>query len=257
MSEESNEPANSESGKKLAVPDIIYEMVLAPKLGKDGFKKGGSWIEFFKAILATIPIVGAAPIAVDYFFNSKDINLFRKATRFVYEIEDIPKEEKLKFADELGKKAKDFPGNIIADMIDRLDNINKIPYFVNLTRAKMNGDISIEDFFRLSKMLEMIPYTDFYLLPAYEKPTYDKDGSTDILAASGALEIGSVVDEEGTKYVLSKSGRNLLRYGINLNIDTEHKHSALISSIDAGEYSDITKDLDELKDAVSWHDVDG
>lgn len=58
-------------------------------------------------------------------------------------------------------------------MIYCLDNINKQKNLANLTKARINGQISIEDFFRLSNMLERIPYVDLESLHNYIENYYD------------------------------------------------------------------------------------
>ena len=56
---------------------------------------------------------------------------------------DISIEDRLKFAEALAKKANDAPGNVIANMVDSLDNINKERYLARLSRVKIDGSISI------------------------------------------------------------------------------------------------------------------
>ena len=127
-----------------------------------------------------------------------------------------------KFAIEIQTKVKDSPGNILLEMVDRLDNINKQTAFSNLTLARIHGDISIEDFFRLHSLLERIPYVDLKELPHYAEPFYDTSGDTELLFASGALEMASI-EEESNKYILSRLGELLLRWGFGIVLKLEHR----------------------------------
>lgn len=107
-------------------------------------------------------------------------------------------------------------------MIDRLDNINKQIILANLTKARINSDISIEDYFRLSSILERIPYVDFQFLPSYANANYDESGDTELLYATGVLQI-AVIDANGNnKYILSELGRKLLQYGMMINTEVKH-----------------------------------
>ena len=45
------------------------------------------------------------------------------------------------------------------------------------------GEISIEDFFRLSSMLERIPYVDLAKLELYNQDFYDDEGDSELLFA--------------------------------------------------------------------------
>ena len=79
---------------------------------------------------------------------------------YVQGLKETTAEERHKFADEIREKAEDASGNVIAGMIDRLDNINKQEVFSKLTIARIHGFISVEEFFLLHSLLERIPYVD-------------------------------------------------------------------------------------------------
>lgn len=181
------------------------------------------WFDQFKALANLIPGIGGwLAQEIEAIQNYKEAAFFRKLTKYILEISDISFEERIKFSEEIEKTAKDDSGCVLLDMIDRLDNINKQIIFANLTKARINHEISIEDYFRLSSMLERIPYVDFQFLPYYENAHYDESGDTELLYATGALQI-VVIDTNGNnKYTLSELGRKLLQYGLMINTEVKH-----------------------------------
>ena len=115
------------------------------------------------------------------------------------------------------KKANDAAGNVIAGMVERLDNINKEVILANLTKARIEGRISIENFFRLAFVLERIPYIDLAKLPSYQIPYYDEDGDTELLNSTGVLRPVQL-SEEGDTYTLSPLGIKLLSFVLKINV---------------------------------------
>jgi hypothetical protein len=176
-----------------------------------------------KALVNVIPFVGGVVAEeLQQFYDYKDDEFFRKFTRFLIGMTDTTVEERLRFADDIQKKAEDYSGIVILGMVDKLDNINKQTVFANLSVARINGRISIEDFFRLHYLLERIPYVDLKELPQYEKPFYDNSGDTELLYATGALEMVTIDSNNTNKYILSKLGEMLLKWGLNVEISIEH-----------------------------------
>lgn len=183
--------------------------------GRKLCKDGASFMDEIKVLANLIPGVGGALAQeIQNHQDYRESEFFRKLIWFINELNDTSIEERMAFCDEISKKAKDYSGNIISSMIDRLDNINKETVLANLVKSRINGHIGIDDFFRLSSMLERIPYVDLQLLSSYTKDFYDESGDTELLFATGALQ-QSVIDSNGEdKYVLSKLGRKLLLHGL-------------------------------------------
>lgn len=192
----------------------------------DNLKSSSSdyWKRVVKAAVSVIPKVGGAVAeGVQLYYDFKDDEFFRKFTRYLLGIEGTTSKERSVFAEEIEKKADDYSGNVILGMVDRLDNINKQTIFAKLTSARINGYISIEDFFRLHSLLDRIPYVDLKGLSQYVEPTYDESGDTELLFATGALEIDTIDAKGGpNKYVLSRLGEMLLRWGFDIQLDLKH-----------------------------------
>lgn len=182
-----------------------------------------------KALVNVIPFVGGVVAEeLQQFYDYKDDEFFRKFTRFLIGMTDTTVEERLRFADDIQKKAEDYSGNVILGMVDKLDNINKQTVFANLSVARINGRISIEDFFRLHYLLERIPYVDLKELPQYEKPFYDNSGDTELLYATEALEMVAIDSNDTNKYSLSRLGEMLLKWGLGVDISLEHGNGTTV-----------------------------
>lgn len=165
----------------------------------------------------------AAESELKVILNYKEGEFFRKYACYLLGLKDTTVDERHQFSEEIQQKAEDGAGNVIINMVDRLDNINKETVFAKLTVARIHRAISTEDFFRVHSLLERIPYVDLKLLPRYKEPFYDESGDTELLFATGALEI-ETIDSKGrsNKYKLSRLGESLLRWGFNIHLELEH-----------------------------------
>jgi hypothetical protein len=202
-----------------------------------------SWWDHFSAIVSAIPVVGGAlsveiqsvrDSAADY----QAYEFFRKFTCFICELGELSDKQRAEFVTEVERVANDASGNVIMGLVDRLDNINKEKILANLVIAKGKGEISIEDFFRLSSMLERIPYVDLAKLELYNQDYYDDEGDSELLFATGALQQSVIDAEEGNKYVLSKLGRKLLRFGLGLEVADMQPIGTKVASLEWGNMSE-------------------
>jgi hypothetical protein len=165
----------------------------------------------------------AAESELKVILNYKEGEFFRKYACYLLGLKDTTVDERHQFSEEIQQKAEDGAGNVIINMVDRLDNINKETVFAKLTVARIHRAISTEDFFRVHSLLERIPYVDLKLLPRYKEPFYDESGDTELLFATGALEIETIDSKGGSnKYKLSRLGESLLRWGFNIHLELEH-----------------------------------
>ena len=204
------------------VKDIVESTFTKTDLSIVSKQNGLAWSSQFKAALNLIPSVGGA-LAQEFqnWQDYRDSEFFRKYTMFIMELSDTTLEQRSKFAEEVGVKAQDAPGNVIASMVDRLDNINIEKLFAKLSLAKINGLISIDDYFRLSSVLARIPYTDLDNLVLYKNEYYDEDGDTELLYSTGVLRMAKI-SEEGDKYILSPLGEKFIECVLGNNVNVKH-----------------------------------
>lgn len=204
-------------------------------------------------MIGCIPVVGAwISAGIESSFSYSDAALFRKVFAFIYGIKDTSVEERKAFVEEVESTAKDVSGNVICDMINRLDNINKAEILANLMKAKMNGDIDIADFFRLSAVCERIPYSDLQHLKQFEDEDCIDGGVTELLYSSGAL-LQRTIGEDSNTYTLSALGRKLLKYGLLYNVNLDTKNATLIPSLGI---EDIDNIIEQKRDDQDMFDYD-
>lgn len=210
-------------------------------------KTKSGWLEQLKAIVNLIPTLGGAVAQeIQVFQDYKESEFFRKYTAFILGVVDTTEKEREKFAEEIAKKANDDAGNVIAGMVDRLDNINKEVILANLTKARIDDKISIENFFRLASVLERVPYIDLAKLPSYQTPYYDEDGDTELLNSTGVLR-PVLLSEDGDTYILSPLGVKLLQYGLKSNVKIANVKG---TSVDLS-WNNISEDSDvDIKKAL-------
>ena len=223
--------------------DIVSGSLISSAIEPRSKTSFASWWDHFSAIVSAIPIVGGAlsveiqsvrDSAADY----QAYEFFRKFTCFICELGELTDTQRNEFVSEVEKVAEDASGNVIMGLVDRLDNINKEKILANLVIAKGKGEISIEDFFRLSSMLERIPYIDLTKLELYNRDYYDDEGDSELLFTTGALQQSVIDAEEGNKYVLSKLGRKLLRFGLGLEVADMQPIGTKVASLEWGNMSE-------------------
>lgn len=206
---------------------------------------GLNWKGQLQAVLNFVPGCGGfLAQELQNYLDYRDNEFLRKYTTYIMELSDISVDDRLEFAKEVGAKAKDAPGNVIANMVDSLDNINKERYYARLSKARIRGDISIEDFFRLTTVLVRIPYTDLDNLPLYQHDYYDEDGDTELLYSTGVLRMAEI-GEEGDKYILSPLGVKFMKWALESPVEVK-KISGTSTSM---AWSPIGEDeIDEITD---------
>ena len=185
-----------------------------------------------------IPIFGILNSIYKVGKNVQTLRLCKKVAKFLYDTNSISQSDKERFIKEYTEINKEKGTELLLNVIDKIDNINKIECLANLMKAKVNGEISIENFVRLSLVIEKLPYVDFCNLEKY-KHDYSEVGTDDILLSAGVI-YNSVIDaNDGDKYKLNYIGKLLLRYGIGIDTDvnapTPVSMPNMVSAKDVGE----------------------
>lgn len=222
---------------------IIKESLNSVDLDKLKNERSGATMDLLLAILklCSKDYIGASESAIQ---TNKDVvdyresDFFRKYYSYLYELADTTPEQRHRFSEEVQDKAEDFSGNVILGIVDRMDNIHKEKVLAKLTIARINGWITIEEFFRLSSMLERIPYVDLKMLPYYKDPYYDESGDTELLFATGSLNQHTIDVNAPSKYVLSTLGEKLLCFGLGIKVEMDCEVGINIE-VDTGSEEDI------------------
>ena len=135
-----------------------------------------------------------------------EMEFYRKLLALIYGIKDLKPNDIKSFMDEVENNAKDFSGCVITHLVNKTDNVNKATILANLIKSRVENEITIHDFFRLSSMLDRIPYIDLNELEKYQKAYYDDSGDTELLYATGALKLDTIDAQEENLYILSELG---------------------------------------------------
>ena len=75
-------------------------------------------------------------------------------------------------------------------------------------------------------------------MPKYEEPFYDESGDSELLYATGALELHTIDANESNKYILSALGEKLLLWGCGVNIEMKREKGTNIE-VDTASEDDI------------------
>ena len=152
----------------------------------------------------------------------------KKVLKFLLEIKDISQSDRLDFIKELEEKSGQNAGEVLLMLIERLDNMEKPKMIANLLKAKVNKNISIEKFLRLSSIIDRGFLLDLKKLHLFEfsSGNYEED-ITESLFSLGLLYIEPITgirqtfdanliidDNSGNKYKITNIGRDLLHYGL-------------------------------------------
>lgn len=160
-----------------------------------------------------LPIVGCI---IKISTSISDTMFMKKCLKFLKGISDIPKEDRYEFIGDLSARNQENAAELILSIINKLDHPQKIELICKLFKARVFKEISIDDFIRLSFMIEKCPYIDLLYLREYEEPNYIP-GSTELLSSAGFIEktiydFGSAEDGGCDKYSLTNLGKTLLKY---------------------------------------------
>lgn len=245
------------------LPVIVKEVLVSSdlhKIKKLNLKKIS--IDSLIGAINCIPVVGGAIASYLQIIKSSresylEMEFYRKLLALLYEVKDLQPKDIEKFMDEVECKAKDSSGNVIANLINRSDNINKASVLANLIKSKINNNISIHDFFRLTSMLERIPYIDLNELEKYKKAYYDESGDTELLYATGALKLDTIDAQYENLYVLSELGRKLLEFGMKRSAtDIENRGGTSVSGMITAENAISDRDIDHMLDDQAVFEFD-
>lgn len=241
----------TENKEQMNLPVIVQDAMTSDQISKiDSVDAKSFGIDSIIASFNVIPVIGGV-IANELsnikalLHRYKEDDFFRKFLYLIYNIKDTSDKDRKSFMSEVEKEAEDYSGSVIAGMVDRIDNVNKAAILANLMKARMGGKIDIEDFFRLSNVVERIPYTDFKYLKDFEEDQYLKGGITEMLYSTGVLSqtLVSGDDNDDNLYVLSDIGIKLCKYGLLIQVNERNEHG---TSIPFASNEEIQQMIDEV-----------
>ena len=96
-----------------------------------------------------VPILGVLNGIFKVTKNFQMRRLYKKMVLFLYGTSDFSQRDKEKFLHEYTEANKEKGSEALLTVIDKIDNANKISVLCNLMQAKINEEISIDNFVRL------------------------------------------------------------------------------------------------------------
>lgn len=167
-----------------------------------------------EGVLREVPLIGSIVNIVRSGFSIRDKLFIRKLCTFLIPLSNIPEQEKEKFAGKLDTdpKLKRKVGDNLILLLDRLDDLEKPQFLADAFKAYIRGDISYEDFRRLSSAIDIAFIDDLGTLTSVkEHASYDllhrltRAGLAETARSTpttfGETDIGVVLSELGRLYI--------------------------------------------------------
>ena len=247
------EKLNNMDNLPVVVKDILESADLQ-KIRKVDLKNIGK--EALIGAFNCIPVLGGVvssylQIAKNNRETYLEMEFYRKLLALIYGIKDLKPNDIKSFMDEVENNAKDFSGCVITHLVNKTDNVNKATILANLIKSRVENEITIHDFFRLSSMLDRIPYIDLNELEKYQKAYYDDSGDTELLYATGALKLDTIDAQEENLYILSELGRKLLKYGMLRSAHVDNHGGTSVNGLITDENIISNADIDSMIDSMN------
>lgn len=220
-----------------SLPILIEQSISSKELQKLSSKAINTLDDnALSSVLEFVPYVSATKKVVNFAYETHERSFIRKFVTYLWGIKEISFEQRIAFCSEVAENAEDSSGEFFLSIINRIDHLKKANILANISIARINNQIDIEDFFRLCHALERIPFIDLKYLKYYVNPFY-QPCSTEMLASSGVIALsqidGGYIDQKNAtdKYQLTDIGYKLLKYGLNENVNFESPKGIQIPTI--------------------------
>jgi hypothetical protein len=175
-------------------------------------------------LLEKLPIIKYFVAANKFVEDFRNRRFLKKIYRFLYQTHKYNKKKIKAFFEEFSNASIENGYELMLEVLERLDNIHKVDVMTNLLKAKLDGQITIDDFIRLTASLRIVPYVDLKRLPDYIKSIgtrYD----TYMLYAAGLL-YNSAIGSDGVgvnnsnHYQLNDNGLLFVKYGLKQDVSS-------------------------------------
>ena len=180
-------------------------------------------------VVRGIPVVGILAGMYNVGKNYMAGRLAKKIVKLLFNTRFVSPEEKNNFIKKYGETNKEKGAEALLDILERLDNINKVDILSNLLISQIKEDITIEEFIGLTSALEKLPFTQINRLLDYKNDTYIP-GESELINTTGLLYVSSITPTNPNKYKLSRYGWLLLKHGckkdVEIPIEYKTKNSA-------------------------------
>ena len=169
-----------------------------------------------------IPILGWIVKTQEAFQDFRNLVFCKKIYRFLVFTSRYRKKQIADFFEEYSSANQENGYESMLLVLERLDNYNKVGVMNNLLKAKLEGQLSIENYIRLVASLQQIPYVDLKYLPDYLESIGTRHDTYMLLAAgllyNSEIGIDGVGKEDGSRYQLNDNGLLFVNYGLGVDV---------------------------------------
>jgi hypothetical protein len=182
-----------------------------------------------EGIIEKIPIVGWLVKAQQAVEDIRNMAFCKKVFRFCFHTSRYSKKVITDFFDEYTNANDENGYESMMLVLERMDNYNKVDVMANLLQARLEGNLNIDNFIRLTSALQIVPYVDLKHLEDYIKSIGTRHDTYMLLAAGLLYQTAIGVDEVGAKnsnhYQLNENGVLFVKYGLRKDV-SEYKKDA-------------------------------
>ena len=169
-----------------------------------------------------ILILGWIVKTQEAFQDFRNLVFCKKIYRFLVFTSRYSKKQIADFFEEYSSANQENGYESMLLVLERLDNYNKVGVMNNLLKAKLEGQLSIENYIRLVASLQQIPYVDLKYLPDYLESIGTRHDTYMLLAAgllyNSEIGIDGVGKEDGSRYQLNDNGLLFVNYGLGVDV---------------------------------------
>lgn len=166
----------------------------------------------------------------------------RKYEKFCRDLIEIPIEKRQKYIEKLGQSNFNKEGVFLLNIINRIEDEDKLPFLVKLLEARMDNIISANEYRRLTILIDRTFYSDLLYLEhnITEDPVSIQTDSDFGLVASGLLVTAgndwsdpTNPNDTGIRFNYTSAAKKLAQilFGVTCDINPSNKGISIIGDI--------------------------
>lgn len=198
---------------------------------------------FERGVFDEVPVIGWFVKVCNVASDIQAYRFCKKIYRFIFLTQEYDIKELNKFWHEYSAANEENGYELMLSVLDKIDNLNKVGVMTNLLKAKLEGQLSIENYIRLVASLQQIPYVDLKHLPDYLESIGTRHDTYMLLAAgllyNSEIGIDGVGKEDGSRYQLNDNGLLFVKYGLGKDVSQCVKSESPIPTATEAEINEM------------------